>query len=131
MARFEIRSLDDDFLVDAGRLLADRHRSHRLREPALDPRYEDPALARAEIEVLRARDGATARAALRDGTVVGYLVGAPRDAALWGPNMWVDVAGHAASEPEAVRELYAASAGGWVDDGRSNTALSSRRVTTC
>ena len=123
MARFEIRSLDDDFLVDAGRLLADRHRSHRLREPALDPRYEDPALARAEIEVLRARDGATARAALRDGTVVGYLVGAPRDAALWGPNMWVDVAGHAASEPEAVRELYAASAGGWVDDGRSNHSV--------
>ena len=123
VARLEIRSLDDDLLEDAGRLLADRHRAHRLREPAMDAQYEDPALARAEIANLMARDGATAKAALRDGTVVGYLVGAPRDAALWGPNMWVDAAGHAASEPDAVRELYAASAGGWVEDGRSNHSV--------
>jgi GNAT superfamily N-acetyltransferase len=118
MARLAIRDLSDDLLDQAGMLLADRHRAHRLREPALDGRYEDPALARAEIEKLRDREGATARAALRDETLIGYLVGAPRDAAMWGPNMWVDAAGHAASEPEAVRELYAASAGGWVDDGR-------------
>lgn len=123
MARLEIRDLSDDLLDPAGVLLADRHRAHRLREPALDPRYEDPALARAEIAELRTRDGATARAALRNGAVVGYLVGAPRDAPMWGPNMWVEAAGHAATEPEAVRELYAASAGDWVDDGRSNHSL--------
>jgi GNAT superfamily N-acetyltransferase len=123
MTRLEIRPLTDDLLDAAGRLLADRHRAHRLREPGLDSRYEDPTLARAEIADLRAREGATARAALRDGTLVGYLVGAPRDAAMWGPNMWVDAGGHAASEPEAVRELYAASAGGWVDEGRSNHSV--------
>ena len=123
MARLEIRDLSDDLLDPAGVLLADRHRAHRQREPALDARYEDPALARAEIATLRARDGATAKAALRDRTLVGFLVGAPRDAAMWGPNMWIDAAGHAASEPEAVRELYAASAGEWVDDGRSNHSV--------
>jgi GNAT superfamily N-acetyltransferase len=123
MARVEIRDLTDDLLDAAGTLLADRHRAHRQREPALDARYEARALARAEIAQLLARDGATGKAALRGGTLVGYLVGAGRDPSVWGPNMWVDVAGHAASEPEAVRELYGASAGGWVHDGRSNHSV--------
>ena len=123
MARVEIRDLSDDLLDAAGALLADRHRAHRQREPALDARYEAPALARAEIAQLLARDGATGKAALRGGALVGYLVGAGRDPSMWGPNMWVDVAGHAASEPEAVRELYGASAGRWVDDGRSNHSV--------
>jgi GNAT superfamily N-acetyltransferase len=123
MARLEIRDLSDDLLDAAGTLLADRHRAHRLREPALDARYEEPALARAEIAELLTGEGSTGRAALRDGSLVGYLVGAGRDPSLWGPNMWVNAAGHAASEPEALRELYAASAGGWVDEGRSNHSV--------
>ena len=49
MARNEIRDLSDDLPDAAGALLADRHRAHRRREPALDARYEAPALARAEI----------------------------------------------------------------------------------
>ena len=123
MARLEIRDLSDDLFDAAGTLLADRHRAHRSREPALDARYEEPAVARAEIAELLARDDTTAKAALRGGNLLGYLVGAGRDAAIWGPNMWVDAAGHAASEPEAVRELYAASADGWVDGGRSNHSV--------
>lgn len=34
----------------AGRLLAGRHRAHRLAEPGLDPHHEEPGAARAGIE---------------------------------------------------------------------------------
>jgi ribosomal protein S18 acetylase RimI-like enzyme len=62
-------------------------------------------------------DGARGAVALRDGVLVGYLVGAPRTSPLWGPNAWVEIGGHAASESEVVRDLYAAAAGAWVDAG--------------
>jgi GNAT superfamily N-acetyltransferase len=54
--------------------------------------------------------------------VVGYLVGAPKDPATWGGNMWVEAAGHATAEgqPDVVREMYAAIAGSWVEAGRTN-----------
>ena len=35
-----------DHLDDAAALLAERHRAHRLVEPGLDQRYEDPEVAR-------------------------------------------------------------------------------------
>ena len=88
-------------------------------EPALDPRYEEPEAARAEIAALLARDGASGVVALRDGEVAGYLVGVPLDE-IWGPNMWVEPAGHAASAPELVRDLYGAAAAAWVAEGRTS-----------
>lgn len=39
---------------------------------------------------------------------------------MWGANVWVEAAGHAAIEPLIVRELYAAAAATWVADGRNN-----------
>ncbi len=48
---------------------------------------------------------------------MGYLVGVRRDDS-WGPNVWIELAGHAVEEPEIVRDLYAAAAGNWVDEGR-------------
>jgi GNAT superfamily N-acetyltransferase len=57
--------------------------------------------------------------AARDGLVVGYIVGFSKDAT-WGPNIWIESAGHAAVEPEVVRELYAVAAGAWVDAGLTN-----------
>jgi ribosomal protein S18 acetylase RimI-like enzyme len=112
----EIRSFAAEHIDDAARLLADRHRTQRLAEPALDPRFEDPAPARAEIEALAARDGADGAVALRGGTVVGYVVAAPRGDP-WGPNMWIEGAGHAVADPEVVRDLYGALAGAWVEGG--------------
>ena len=38
---------------------------------------------------------------------------------MWGPNIWVESAGHAVREPEQIRDLYAAAAAKWVDDGRT------------
>lgn len=57
--------------------------------------------------------------ACRNGAVVGFLVGAPRDEESWGKNVWIELAGHAVERAEDVRDLYAAAAGRWVDEGRT------------
>jgi GNAT superfamily N-acetyltransferase len=107
---------EEEHLDGAAALLADRHRAQRLAEPGLDPRYEEPGEARREIEELFGADGASGAAAVHDGAVAGFLIGRPREAS-WGPNVWVDPAGHAAVRPELVRDLYAEAAARWVDDG--------------
>jgi GNAT superfamily N-acetyltransferase len=114
--RLVIRSFEPSDLRAAAELLAERHRRHRLAEPALDPAYESPEAAGREISAALAAEGATAWLAVRDGTAVGYIVGSPRDAT-WGPNIWIGAAGQAAEEPDVVRELYAVAAGAWVDAG--------------
>ena len=119
MARLEIRPLTDDLLDAAGRLLAERHRVHRERVPALDAAFTDPSVARAEIARLLSGEHATGRAAVRDGELVGYLVATEREGVTWGPNVWVEGAGHAATDTEAARALYAAASGGWVAEGRT------------
>jgi GNAT superfamily N-acetyltransferase len=117
---YEIRSLTADLLDDAGWLLSERHRTHRRREPALDETFEDPASARAAIAGLLGQDGATGFAAVQSGALLGYMVLNARDQDKWGPNVWIEGAGHAATESEVVRELYAAAAGPWVRNGHAN-----------
>ena len=106
----------DEHLDGGALLLAERHRAHRLAEPGLDPRYEAPGAAREELGALLRVDGASGVAGLIDGDVAGFVVGTPRDAS-WGPNMWVEPAGHAVTDAELVRDLYATAAGRWVADG--------------
>lgn len=116
MARLEIRPFSDEFLAPAGELLAARHRAHRATEPLLPDRYEDPAVAAAEVDALTQAEGASGAVALRGGRAVGYLIGAPRQSPIWGPNVWVELAGHAVDEAEVLRDLYGASAARWVDE---------------
>lgn len=103
-----IRAFTDDDLDAAAALLAERHRRHVQAEPLL------PAEAdfRAEVEALWRIDGATGVCA-RD----GYMIGFSRPEPVWGPNVWIENAGHAAADPELVRDLYAAAAAGWVERG--------------
>lgn len=105
-----------EHLDGAVRLLAERHRAHRRVEPGLDARYEAPAAAREELEALVGSDGASGAAALAEDEVVGFVVGVPREES-WGPNVWVEPAGHAVAHAELVRDLYAAAAESWVADG--------------
>ena len=63
-------------------------------------------------------EGASGAVAWRDGVMVGYLLGAPKQSPVWGPNIWVESAGHAVTEPETIRDLYAVAATGWVEQGR-------------
>lgn len=117
MSRLEIRPFSDEFLDAAGELLAARHRAHRAAEPLLPARYEDAAAARTEVEALLALDGASGTVALRDGRVVGYLLGAPRPNPIWGEHVWVELAGHAVEEAEDLRDLYGGAASAWVENG--------------
>jgi GNAT superfamily N-acetyltransferase len=116
----DIRPIEPTDHPEAAALLADRHRRHRLVEPLLDPAYEAPAAALAEIALLLAGDGAAGWAARRDGALVGYLIGTSKTDATWGRNVWVDPAGHAAADPSVVRALYAVAADAWAREERFN-----------
>ena len=120
-----MRAYTDDVIDDAARLLAARHREQRAAEPGLSAAYEDVATARTEIETLAAKEGASGAVALRGSEVVGYVLGAPRPPS-WGPNVWVEGAGHAVAHPEIVRDLYGLAAARWVEEVRRATTRSSR-----
>jgi ribosomal protein S18 acetylase RimI-like enzyme len=119
VARLEVVPFSDAQLDDAARLLAARQARHREAEPSLPERFEDPVAAREEVEEAWRAEGASGTAVARDGRVIGYLIGAPRDVKVWGENVWVELAGHAVEEPEDLRDLYAEAAAGWVGAGRT------------
>ncbi len=93
-------------------LLDARHDGHRACEPLLAP-----IDAEAAVRDVLARDGAGGIVALRDGDVVGYLVAELRENRFWGRHAWIDYAGHAAADPEIVRDMYAAAAPAWIEAG--------------
>jgi ribosomal protein S18 acetylase RimI-like enzyme len=115
MPAVQIQPFSDEHLDDAARLLEGRHARHRGVEPLLREQVD----FRDELETLWARDGASGAVALREGRVVGYLLGTLRDDSIWGPNAWVEAAGHAVEETEDARDLYAAAAERWVEQGRT------------
>lgn len=122
MTRPEIQPFTDEHLADAGRLLAARHRRHRAAQPDLSPAFEDAATAQERVRAALAADDASGAVALRGDTVVGFLLGAPKPSTTWGPNLWVESAGQALADDEpaeTVRDLYAAAATRWVDEGRT------------
>lgn len=115
MGRLEIRAFAEGDLDHAATLLAARHRRHREAEPLL-PEIGD---FRAEVEEAWRAEGASGAAAFREDSLVGFLVGAPRAQNVWGANVWVEASGHAAEEPEVVRDLYDLAATRWVEDGQT------------
>ncbi len=119
MSRLEIRAFAEDYLGAAGSLLAARHREHRAAEPLLSERFEDADAARGEVASLWAEEHASGAVALREGRMVGFLLGTRKDDRTWGANVWVEAAGYAVVEPELVRDLYAFSSQRWVDAGRT------------
>jgi GNAT superfamily N-acetyltransferase len=98
MAKLEIHPFSEDFRSSAAALLADRHRRHRDAEPLL-PEIDDVAAQVPEGE------GAVAT---RGGEVVAYVI-----ATVGEERAEVGLGGCAASEPEAVRDVYAHLAPGW------------------
>jgi GNAT superfamily N-acetyltransferase len=120
MSSLVIRPFEQGDLDAATELLADRHRRHRLAEPLLDPAFEQAPAARREIEALVADETASGWTASRDGRLLGYVIGIAKAGEVWGPNVWVEAAGHAAIDPAVIRDLYAVAAGRWVDEGRMN-----------
>jgi GNAT superfamily N-acetyltransferase len=68
------------------------------------------------IAALLEREGASGAMVVADGRAVAYVLGAPRDSK-WGANVWVEDAGSAGSDPEAIRVAYAHAAARWVEAG--------------
>lgn len=118
-----LRAFTADDVEAAGALLALRHTAHRVAVPLLSARFEDPVACAAEVAAVWAADGASGAVATGDdGRLVGYLLAAPKASAAWGPNIWVEAAGIALSDVvdvEVARDLYAAAASEWVDQGRT------------
>ena len=118
MSRHVIRPFEEADLAAAASLLAQRHRVHRKRHPLLPADYEDERLALVEVTGAWETEGASGAVMVEGGEVTGYLLAAPKPSAVWGPNIWVEAAGHAVREPEHIRDLYGAAAAQWVEDGR-------------
>lgn len=113
-----VRPFTVDDIPVAGRLLAARHRDHLARQPYLDPVYAEVDRAAAEVGMLW-RTGAASGSVLLDGdTMVGYMLGVTKNRQRWGPNVWVESAGFAAPDADALRLLYGGAAQSWVDQGR-------------
>jgi GNAT superfamily N-acetyltransferase len=114
-----VRPFGDGDIEAAGRLLAARHVEHRRCEALLDACYESADAATGEVAAAWSTDDASGAVAVRDGQMVGYLLGAPKVDPTWGPNVWIESAGIAVQDAEIVRDMYAAAATRWVDEGRS------------
>jgi ribosomal protein S18 acetylase RimI-like enzyme len=115
----EVLPFSDEHLEGAARLLAARHARDRKAEPMLPERFEEPGAALQELQAAWTKEGVSGAAAMREGQLVGYLVGAPREPETWGENVWVELAGHAVADAEVVRDLYARAAARWVEEGRA------------
>jgi len=118
MSRHVIRPFEEADLPAAAGLLAERHKEHRKRHPLLPADYESERLAQVEVTALWETESASGAVLVDGGELTGYLLGAPKQSPVWGANVWVEAAGHAVREPEHIRDLYAAAATKWVDDGR-------------
>ena len=115
----EVRPFEAGDLDGAGRLLAVRHQHHRKAQPLLSPRYEDPAVARKEVEAVWESDNASGAVAVDGGRLTGFLLGSPKSTRVWGPNLWVEAAGMAVEDAETMRDLYGVAAARWVEEGRT------------
>jgi ribosomal protein S18 acetylase RimI-like enzyme len=115
MPELEIQPFSDAHLEEAAALLAERHARHRAAEPGLPANVD----YRAEVEALWSAKERSGAAATENGELVGYVIGVHREDEIWGSNTWVEYAGHAAREPEIVRDLYASAAKEWLERGRN------------
>jgi GNAT superfamily N-acetyltransferase len=107
MARLEVVPFADEHLDAAAELLAARHARHREAEPLL-PELDDPLAA---IEREWREEGASGVFAHG-----AYLIGAPFTR--FEGTFRVGIAGHAVeSDAESTRDLYAAAAQRWVEEG--------------
>jgi ribosomal protein S18 acetylase RimI-like enzyme len=120
MASLAIRPFADPMLDDAAALLAERHGQQRAHEPSLPTRFAELDGARAAVLAAWQEPDAAGVVALRDGQLVGFLIGAPQIASVWGRTAWVRLGGHAVAPSEGAdlyRDLYAALAPRWLARG--------------
>lgn len=109
-----------EMLSDAGKLLAIRHRNNRTVQAGLPNRFENEGDASLAIRSEWEKPNPSGVAAVKDGQLLGYLLGQRHQDSLRGRHIWISLAGHAIAEgasSELYRELYAFASQRWVDEG--------------
>ncbi len=112
-----LQPFTDDYLPAAAELLAQRHARDRAAQPALPPRFEDPAVARRAVEQTWRRPMTSGAAAFEDGRLVGYLLGQAKADTLRERHVWMALPGHAVAAdkgPDLYADLYAAAGPRWM-----------------
>jgi len=115
--RPEIVPFHEELLLQAAELLARRHARDRAALPLLPARFETPRAALSAVRDVWHRDWARGVAALREGQLLGFLIGEARFDTLRGRHAWVYLAGHALAENAPVElyaDLYAAVGPEWL-----------------
>jgi predicted N-acetyltransferase YhbS len=106
-----VEPFSEQHLDAAATLLEERHR----RQRQVEPRMPESVDLRAELQALWEKDGASGAF-----TEDGYVLATRLDDSWWGPNAWIELAGHAVRRSELVRDLYAYAAAHWVEEGRTS-----------
>lgn len=115
----EILPFVPDMIAEAAALLAQRHRRQRQRLPLLPLRFEDEATAARALESLLQKQTTNGYAALREGQMVAYLLGA-WTVEPWGRCGWIRLPGSALAEAESastLQNLYVLLGDEWTKQG--------------
>src|SRR5574338_1155004 len=118
----EILSFTSEMIPEAGRLLAQQHKRHRVFFPQLPERFEDPQVAARAVETLWKEKLRRGYAAFCYGRMAAYLVGQTATNP-WGRSGYVYLPGYAAAEgesPTLLQDLYSALGDDWVRKGCFN-----------
>lgn len=116
----EIVPFQVGFLPAAADLLARRHARDREATPLLPARFTDMRNALAAVREVWNKPHTSGAAAVRDGRLVGFLLGEARFNTLRGRHVWVQQAGHAldaAESPGLYADLYAGAGPVWLRMG--------------
>jgi GNAT superfamily N-acetyltransferase len=102
-----------EHLSSAEELLEGRHTRHCRTRDLLRRDGVREALEHLWLE----QGGSSGMVAVQGGEVVGYLLGCRTESPIFGRSVWIHRAGHAADDPEVMRDLYAAAAPEWLNHG--------------
>jgi GNAT superfamily N-acetyltransferase len=109
----------EEFISEAGSLLAARQRIYRARQPLLPARFEDPAVAVKAVQALWNKKFKNGYAAFYNGNMTAYLLG-DFTVQTWARCGYVTLPGYALAEggnPEIIQDLYALLGEDWVRKG--------------
>ncbi len=115
-------AFSNERLADAAALLAVRYRAERRTHSLLPARFENVEDTAHALDALR-RQRTGGIAALEGDELLGYLIGKAGETALMGRTVWFTPESYAlapSASPELLRDLYAAQAEHWIDQGYFN-----------
>jgi GNAT superfamily N-acetyltransferase len=106
-------------LLEAGQLLASRHKANRNRLPLLPPRFANASVTFKAVQTLWNEKFKGGYAAFRDGKMSAYLLG-HFTVQPWGRCGYVPLPGYALAKgetPSLIQDLYAQLGEDWVNSG--------------